>query len=324
MKNNIIAGAIVAGIALSPSMMTIDANAQTTTHSVSIDSSKEDNKNNNNNSQERKFVPITNEMRLRAIDIDPSLADNNPLAEEGVPQSPIIPQEILTANNVDMTSQDTPTADESQEFNEAISSLKQALVERQQKIEQDRADQQARREAELQAQRESESQPQSSSNGQVQQPGSIGVGEIIPTDPQGNILPPVIGNISNLVQLSSMDRSYSSDTVQKLIDAAKTQIGVPYVWGGTSPGVGLDCSGLTQWAYKQIGVNLPRTTYDQINVGTPIYNQSEVKPGDLIFPHTGHVGIAISSTEMIHAPQTGDVVKIAPIYSFMQAARVVQ
>ena len=119
-----------------------------------------------------------------------------------------------------------------------------------------------------------------------------------------------------------MDRKYDSDVVQKLIDASKTQIGVPYVWGGTSPGAGLDCSGFTQWAYKQVGVNLPRTTYDQINVGTPIYNQSDLQVGDLIFPSVGHVGLYLGDGQMIHAPQSGDVVKIAPVYAFTQGVRL--
>lgn len=302
MKNNIIAGAIVAGIALT-SMTSIDAHAQTTANtSVNVDLSK---KNDKEKSQDRKFVPITDEMRIRAIDIDPSLADDASQAEEGVPQSPTIPDEILNVSNGDITSQESPIIEESQEFNETINSLKQALVERQQKIEQDKADEQARREAELEAQN-----------------NDIGTGAVIPTDSQGNVLPPVIGNISNLVSLSSMDRSYSSEAVQKLIDAAKTQIGVPYVWGGTSPGVGLDCSGFTQWSYKQVGVNLPRTTYDQINAGTPIYNQSDLQVGDLIFPSVGHVGLYLGDGQMIHAPQSGDVVKIAPVYAFTQGVRL--
>lgn len=122
--------------------------------------------------------------------------------------------------------------------------------------------------------------------------------------------------------LNSITLPPNATQVEKLIASAKTQLQVPYLWGGTSPGVGLDCSGLTQWAYSQIGVSLPRTTYDQINVGTPIYNQSDLMPGDLVFPHEGHVGIAISNTEFIHAPQPGDVVKIAPIYQFMKGVRI--
>lgn len=306
MRKNIISGAIVVGIALGSAVNGIDAHAQNTTTSMNKNIEK-NNKEEKNKKDGRKFVPITDDMRTRAIDIDPSLADDVSHIEEGTPQSPLIPEEILNANNnVDLTSQEVNPEENNEEFDQAINSLRQALVDRQQRIEQERADAQARRAAEIEAQSNND----------------IGTGEVLPTDNSGNVLPPVVDSINNLVKLSNMDRKYDSDAVQKLIDAAKTQIGVPYVWGGTSPGVGLDCSGFTQWAYKQVGVNLPRTTYDQINVGTPIYNQSEVKAGDLIFPHTGHVGIAISSTEMIHAPQTGEVVKIGSIYSFHRAVRI--
>lgn len=139
----------------------------------------------------------------------------------------------------------------------------------------------------------------------------------------GVLYPPEIpGGSPVQAALNSINLPPNATQVEKLIASAKTQLNVPYLWGGTSPGVGLDCSGLTQWAYSQIGVSLPRTTYDQINVGTPIYNQSDLMPGDLVFPHIGHVGIYIGDGQMIHAPQTGDVVKIAPVYAFMQGARI--
>lgn len=135
----------------------------------------------------------------------------------------------------------------------------------------------------------------------------------------GVVYPPATPGASTQVSAALPQNASQAD---KVIAAAKTQLGVPYVWGGTQANVGLDCSGLTQWAYAQVGVNLPRTTYDQINTGTPIYNQADIQPGDLVFPHIGHVGIAISSTEMIHAPQPGDVVKIAPIYGFQKGVRL--
>ena len=129
-----------------------------------------------------------------------------------------------------------------------------------------------------------------------------------------------VGDLSS----SRTTGDYGSDAINKLISVANTQLGVPYVWGGTSPGVGLDCSGFTQYVYREaLGIEITRTTYTQINQGKVISNQADVKPGDLIFPHTGHVGLAISNTQMIHAPQTGDVVKVAPIYSFMTARRIV-
>ncbi|MFR1384289.1 MAG: C40 family peptidase, partial [Clostridioides difficile] len=64
-----------------------------------------------------------------------------------------------------------------------------------------------------------------------------------------------------------------------------------------------------------------RTTYSQINVGVPV-SQDQLQPGDLVFPHTGHVGIYVGNGQMIHAPQTGDVVKVSPVYKFYAARRV--
>src|SRR3989442_5105057 len=68
-----------------------------------------------------------------------------------------------------------------------------------------------------------------------------------------------------------------------VVAAAMTQLGVPYVWGGETPGIGFDCSGLVQWAYAQIGIALPRTTNQQVLVGIAVTNVDELRPGDLIF-----------------------------------------
>lgn len=83
-----------------------------------------------------------------------------------------------------------------------------------------------------------------------------------------------------------------------------------------------DCSGLTQWAWGQVGVQLGPNTYSQIGQGIPI-QQGQVRAGDLIFPLSsfgadgnpgpGHVMMAISKTQVVHAPETGDVVKVSPM-----------
>ncbi|EPY2272149.1 NlpC/P60 family protein [Clostridium sporogenes] len=97
--------------------------------------------------------------------------------------------------------------------------------------------------------------------------------------------------------------------------------GVPYVWGGTSPS-GFDCSGFVQYVYRNAaGIELPRDTYGQIGAG-PRVSQDQLQPGDLVFPHTGHVGIYIGGGQMIHAPQTGDVVKISSVWKFYAGVRV--
>ena len=112
-----------------------------------------------------------------------------------------------------------------------------------------------------------------------------------------------------------------SGSASNLISYARRFIGVPYVWGGTSPS-GFDCSGFTSYVYRNAaGIDIGRTTYSQINAGREV-SRSELQPGDLVFPHEGHVGIYVGNGQMIHAPQTGDVVKISPVYKFWRARRV--
>lgn len=96
---------------------------------------------------------------------------------------------------------------------------------------------------------------------------------------------------------------------QAAVRAALSRIGRPYVWGATGPDR-FDCSGLVQWAYAQAGVPLHRTTYQQIHDGVPV-PPSQVRPGDLVFPHTGHVQMAIGSNLVVEAPQPGASVQIS-------------
>ncbi|GFG51795.1 glycoside hydrolase [Mycolicibacterium agri] len=88
---------------------------------------------------------------------------------------------------------------------------------------------------------------------------------------------------------------------------ALTQLGVPYVWGGTTPGVGLDCSGLTQWAYHEAGLDLPRLAQEQ-DLGAPV-SQNALRPGDLAV-WDGHVAMIVGNGQMIEA---GDPVQLSPI-----------
>ena len=94
-------------------------------------------------------------------------------------------------------------------------------------------------------------------------------------------------------------------TGQKIVDAARSQIGTPYVWGGTGPG-GFDCSGLTSWSYSQVGKSIPRTSQDQAAAGAPV-SSSNLQPGDIIAFYAGatHVGIYSGGGNVIHAPQAG-------------------
>jgi cell wall-associated NlpC family hydrolase len=94
---------------------------------------------------------------------------------------------------------------------------------------------------------------------------------------------------------------------------ALTQQGKPYVWGATGPST-YDCSGLVQWAYRQIGIGLPRVSAAQSQVGTPV-TPDQVQPGDLLFFNSpvSHVGIYVGGGRFLEAPQSGDVVKVAPV-----------
>jgi len=106
----------------------------------------------------------------------------------------------------------------------------------------------------------------------------------------------------------------------KVVSYACAQVGDPYVWAADGPG-SFDCSGLTMEAWKQAGVSLPHNAALQADEGTRV-TRSQLQPGDLVFFHRpiSHVGIYIGNGLMLHAPQTGDVVKIVPLRSDMVAA----
>ena len=88
--------------------------------------------------------------------------------------------------------------------------------------------------------------------------------------------------------------------------------GTPYVWGGSAPG-GFDCSGLVAWAYGQVGISLPHYTGSLWNVGTHV-SPDQLEAGDLVFFHgQSHVGIYIGGGQFVHAPHTGDVVKVSSL-----------
>ena len=120
--------------------------------------------------------------------------------------------------------------------------------------------------------------------------------------------------------LGSQGTTPPNDIAAAVIAAARTKLGDPYLWGGTGPDA-YDCSGLTQFAYGQAGIRLPRVAADQYNVGAHVAMDS-LEPGDLLFWATDisapatihHVAIYLGAGMMLAAPHTGDVVKIEPVY----------
>ncbi|WP_243105936.1 NlpC/P60 family protein [Clostridium fermenticellae] len=129
-----------------------------------------------------------------------------------------------------------------------------------------------------------------------------------------------------LAQLKD-DDSKSLDTTNTdnaIVNYAFKFLGVKYVWGGTSPDPGFDCSGFVQYVYAHFGVSIPRLSQNQQNYGTDITDRSLLKPGDLVFfgRPAYHVGMYIGDNKFIEAPHTGDVVKICALGNYTSARRI--
>jgi cell wall-associated NlpC family hydrolase len=124
---------------------------------------------------------------------------------------------------------------------------------------------------------------------------------------------------SYVSQVLALAQSYGQTTAQTLasgtaggvaLDWALAQVGTPYIWGGETPGVGFDCSGLVQAAYKVAGIDLPRVAQDQYDAGPLVPPDDSLEPGDLVFFGGGpssidHVGIVVMPGVMVDAPYTG-------------------
>ena len=107
-----------------------------------------------------------------------------------------------------------------------------------------------------------------------------------------------------------------------VVGVAMQFLGVPYVWGGSSPG-GFDCSGFVMYVYSQVGVSLPHNAAAQFGSGVPI-SRDQLAPGDLVFfDGLGHVGLYIGGGQFVHAPHTGDVVKVSSLSDSWYAASYV-
>jgi cell wall-associated NlpC family hydrolase len=129
---------------------------------------------------------------------------------------------------------------------------------------------------------------------------------------------------------SSTGLPSGSGTGAEVVGAASKYLGVPYSWGGTDPATGLDCSGLTQRVYADLGISIPRTSSQQATAGRPVASLDEAQPGDLVFyDHSSsragidHVGIYIGGGKMIAAPQEGESVQVQSVGTPSLIRRVV-
>jgi cell wall-associated NlpC family hydrolase len=134
---------------------------------------------------------------------------------------------------------------------------------------------------------------------------------------------PGAANGLNITAVQSTTNDPTGTLGVRIVALALSQLGVPYVWGGASPRSGFDCSGLTQWAYGEAGLALPRTAQGQFEA-TARVGAGELRPGDLVFfartdptspDYVTHVGIYLGGGSMVNAPKEGEVVQTASAFT---------
>jgi peptidoglycan DL-endopeptidase CwlO len=128
---------------------------------------------------------------------------------------------------------------------------------------------------------------------------------------------------SSSLSAASSSTTTGTATGAEVVATARKYLGVPYVWGGTDPTKGLDCSGLVQLVYQQLGVDLPRVSRDQAQEGRPVASLAEAKPGDLLAfgSPVHHIAIYIGDGKMIEAPRPGLSVRVSDVYETPSAIR---
>jgi cell wall-associated NlpC family hydrolase len=124
---------------------------------------------------------------------------------------------------------------------------------------------------------------------------------------------------SDLAPISAVDAaaplaaagSAGGVTGDQVAAAAQKYVGVPYVWGGTDPARGMDCSGFVQRVYRDLGISLPRVVHDQMTQGTPVASLADARPGDLLIDFGGeHVAIYLGNGKAIDAPEPGKTIQV--------------
>ncbi|WP_019519600.1 C40 family peptidase [Faucicola boevrei] len=132
--------------------------------------------------------------------------------------------------------------------------------------------------------------------------------------------------VDNLLEKITTLQSQTSNTADGLLSKAKTLIGTPYRFGGTTPS-GFDCSGFMQYVFKNAGISLPRTSRDMATVGKQV-SRDALQVGDMVFfAHSGsrisHVGMYVGDGKFIHSPSTGKTVEITSLNSKYWAGRYI-
>ena len=119
---------------------------------------------------------------------------------------------------------------------------------------------------------------------------------------------------------SGLGVSGGSASESSVVAEASKYIGVPYLWGGTDPSKGLDCSGFTQLVFGNLGIDLPRVSAQQATAGRPVASLAQARPGDLVFFDNSssragidHVGVYVGNGKMVAAPQPGESVKLQDV-----------
>jgi soluble lytic murein transglycosylase-like protein len=139
---------------------------------------------------------------------------------------------------------------------------------------------------------------------------------LTPTTTAGTVATEGTGFASALADATGNATTGSGVTGDQVVAAARKYLGTPYVFGSTDPGKGLDCSALVQRAYSDLGIELPRNSWQQAKVGTKVDSLADAKPGDILAfdSPVDHVAIYLGDNKMIAAPKPGDHVKIESVY----------
>jgi cell wall-associated NlpC family hydrolase len=122
----------------------------------------------------------------------------------------------------------------------------------------------------------------------------------------------VVGPVESPARFVLPKRPKPLSIAARAVAIARTQLGAPYRWGGSSPS-GFDCSGLVMWVYGRLGISLPHNAAALYGAGRPV-SRTAIRPGDLLFfSGLGHVGLYVGKGRMIHAPQSGRRVEVQPL-----------